>query len=268
MLKKILTITACTCMLASAANAQLTRAMQMYNSYQNSSGAGKRMWQRYYIGGGMTSMDLRVEHHFYGSESTERVIKQKLPSVTGYSATEGFYFPFSKPKTGGAFGIDVSTTANTYTYDVGTIVYDNNNQITETGVVYQAIIPIAFCYKSGGEVTLNKEHRNLFTFGAGFAPGYTISKVVAVDLQFSARKFIMAEYGFFAGIGWKVRGTVYFGDLPVVNTVGSDFSNADSYKGYDDGIVDMKATGKTNVCISLFMLPFSWDWERHKDYRY
>ncbi len=116
--KALLVLTLCCIAISSHAQMGLFR---MYAAYQNSSKAGKRMFQRYYLGGGTASMTATIEHRYYDG-LIDKSYKMKVPSSNSFSVTEGFYFQFSRTgKKEGGFGLDVSTTANIYNFNVGIV---------------------------------------------------------------------------------------------------------------------------------------------------
>ncbi len=258
-------ITLCVLILLFASNAQGQRLFRAYSRYQHSSKAGKKMWQRYYMGAGVCAMNVELTQH-YTDDIYAKSLKMKVKSSSSYTVTEGFYFPFAKPHHDASFGLDIASTVNLFNYNVGTIAYSPETSITETGLCYQVLLPMCIVYKSGGEAILNKKSKFLFTAGVGVAPSYSISKIVTPDLQFSARKFIMAEMGYFAGLAFKLRATVYFGTLTLVNTTEGDLSYATALKGVDYGYIDNKVMGKTGATLTLSLMPFSWDWGRKNDF--
>ncbi|MBC7552715.1 MAG: hypothetical protein H7257_01920 [Taibaiella sp.] len=262
---KLLSICLFLFLIADHASAQ--RLLRAYSSYARSSKAGKRMMQRYYIGVGTCMMNIDIKQRYYDDVYAKN-IKTTVKSTASYSVTEGFFFPFSKSGKEGAFGLDIASTVNLFNYNVGTIAYSPETTVTETGFVYQYLLPIGIAYKSGGEAILNKKSKFLFTTAVGIAPSLAISKVITPDACFSSRKFIMFEMGYFAGIAFKVRATAYFGTINLVNTTESDLSFVTSGTGYSGGSVDNLVTGKTGLSLSLSLMPFSWDWARKDDFDY
>ncbi len=225
------------------------------------------MWQRYYMGVGICSMGIDINQHYY-DDATDKIVKMSVKSSSSYTVTEGFYFPFSKAGKEGSVGLDLASTVNLFNYNVGTVNYSSETVATETGFCYQAIVPFALVYKSGGEAILNKKSKFLFTCGAGIAPSYAITKVFSPGLSFSARKFIMAEMGYHAGIAFKLRATAYFGKMTLVNAEGDDFFYTSSFKSTGYGVVDNTVTGKTGITLTLALMPFSWAWAKKDDFDY
>lgn len=192
----------------------------------------------------------------------------RINSAMSTTFTEGFYFPFDGITNKKGMGLDVATTLNLLSWNVGDIKYDENNYVTETGLSYQAMIPIALCYKSGGENTLRKCHKDLFTAGVGVAPTMAITKVVDVDGGFYVRKFVFVEFGYYAGIAFKLRVNAFLDKMTLVNIQGTDLAStsADKIVSNSYGVVDTKVIGKPGINVSLLLMPYSFQWKKCKKF--
>ncbi len=259
-----------------------------YRPYSSYSKKGKIGLQRYYIGYGLSSMKVDILQHFYtlppnpydpGTRNDpnpppmyDTTIHLTRKSTQSWSCTGGSFYPLVKSGKNGMFALDVNCTVSLFNYEVGDIKYTPTTYITEHSFSEQASIPFALAFKSGGDVNRNKKDKFMFTFGIGIAPTMSISKVVSPDLQFTARKFLMVEMGYFAGIAWKVRCTYYTGTMTIINTTDQSFEYISS--GTIQGNDEMKSTvtGKSCFNISLMCMPFSWHWgesdEEKYDYNY
>lgn len=231
--------------------------------YENSGTSAKRMYQRSYLGFGVANMDLEIQQKYY-YDNFERIIKLKAKNVQSYSVTQGYFFPISTMQKNKSFGVDISSTVSLINYEFDTIHYSPDLWVIEKGFAYQSTLPIALVYKSGGEVSLHKKDKFLFMIGAGIAPTYSLSKIVSPYETLFTRNFVTMEMGYFFGLAIKFRATAFFGSKVLIDSEGDDLEFASHVHGYDVGYLDNKVIGKTQVNLSLLLMPFSWDWKSEK----
>ena len=251
-------------LIAHDANAQ-RNAYRMYRSYEGSGKKGKKFFHRYYLGFGICSMGADLVQH-YTDDVYTKDIKMKISSSNSYCYTTGVYVPFSRLGKESSVGLDIAYMVDFYKYNVGTIKYTPESSITENGFVVENMLPLSVTFRNGGEAILNRRKPFLFAFGAGIAPGYTISKIVSPGLSVSARKFVMMEMGYFAGIAFKLRTTMYFGSLNLVNANDNSLDLVSSGSLVGSSSIDTKVTGKTGLTVTLSLMPFSWGWAKKNDF--
>lgn len=260
---------------------QAQRVYGAYSRYMRASSKGKKLYQRDYMGYGKSFMAIDVKQHYtdmryvdpdpntnynFAGKGADTFIHTKYSAASSINYTEGTFFPLVKVGREGLFALDVSTSINIMQYHIGAIEYSATTGIVEEGITEQIYFPIGLVYKSGGEVNLNKKSKFLFTMGCGIAPYMTASKIIALsDLKFGTRKYVMAEFGVFGGIAWKLRATVYLGNIILLDERYADIFDADS--GHTDGYgnLDIKVVGGTSASVSLLINPFSWDWRGKGD---
>lgn len=274
MYKKILLL--CLAMYFVSADSYGQSMFRAYNRYMRASSKGKKLYQRDYLGYGKAFMTIDVKQHYTdiryvdpdpntnystNSKGADTFIHTKYTAASAISYTEGTFFPLQKVGKEGLIALDVSATVNLLQYNIGPIDYSSTTGIVEGGITEQFYFPIGLVYKYGGEVNLNKKSKFLFTAGCGFAPYVSGSKIIAFSsLMAGSRKYVMAEFGVFGGIAWKLRTTIYFGNIVLVDNRYADIFDATS--GHSDGYgnLDIKVTGGTTATVSLLINPFSWDW--------
>ncbi len=279
MYKRILLL--CVVISLSCTATQAQSIFRYYNRYMRSSSKAKKMYQRDYMGYGKAFMAIDVKQHYTdiryvdpdpntnyntGGKTADTFIHTKYSASSAINYTEGTFFPLQKVGREGLIALDVSASVNLIQYSIGPIDYSATTGIVEEGISEQFYFPIGLVYKYGGEVNLNKKSKFMFTMGCGVAPYISGSKIIAFsNLMMGSRKYVMAEFGVFAGIAWKLRATVYMGNMILVENKYADIFDATS--GYSDGYgnLDIKVTGGTTATVSLLINPFSWDWRGRGD---
>lgn len=135
--------------------------------------------------------------------------KASLSSVGG---NLGLTLPVGKltPKTTLGFNIDVYATFNSYKIKNFEVL--GASALTapklNTTMVH---VPLGLDVKWGGQSTLSKDDWASVGFGAGIAPTYiTGPKSYSLDDKLVVTPYIKAEFGFFTGIFWKIKGMILF----------------------------------------------------------
>ena len=274
---KKLSILAVCCVLPSvAAEAQLARRVAYYaRNYNGFSETHKARLKRYYLGYGIPSMNFDIIAHYTadGDASSTPALspsdvtrKISVSAKSSFSATAGSYYPFMATGPNRGFGCDISAVGEVYQYSTG--VQNFGNFIAQDACVTEIIsIPIAFVYKSGGEVSLSKKDNVLFTIGAGVAPAITASKVFDAQASLIARRFAMMEFGVLTGIAWKFRVT-YSSGASLMNLIGGDPSHCSYTSAGPVGFMNISLKGSSSFNVSLVILPFSWNWAKKDKYGY
>lgn len=112
-------------------------------------------------------------------------------------------------------------------------------------------VPLSLDFKAGGEMSLEKEDKLLFTAGMGVAPWFGMNDT---RMRFGVKPFLKLELGFHAGLAFKLRGMFFMGEGNFIKDDGEIGSN----------IIKRKSTGNFGTTIGLSVMPFSWDWDKNK----
>ncbi|MCB0700790.1 MAG: hypothetical protein H6551_06135 [Chitinophagales bacterium] len=138
------------------------------------------------------------------------------------------------------------------------------NKIYKDSLYYEAMPfmmmsgPISVSYRYGGDASLSRDHRTMFSAGAGIAASYITIDTKSGGKQdplIKAVPFIKAEVGFFFGVAWKLRGTAYLGQYEMVNTKTEAIST-------DAGFISKRFSGPLGYNVSLMVFPLSFNWDK------
>lgn len=238
-----------------------------FKDYSSYSAAKKARLKRYYFGGGipaMMNLDVTTRYLSPGEAGSGPVyIPQdlKVTGVSGYGYQEGTFWPLST-KGHDALCLELGFSEYFYHYKVGPVSYGANATFSDESVVAIACMPVGLAYKSGGEVSMNKHDKSTLSIGAGLAPGMSIAKVFAADLQFGVRGYVAAEVGIFAGIEWKLRATYYTAST-LINITDDGLDNVTKGEVTGPlGYMDVKAVSRGDFNLALVILPFSFKWDK------
>jgi len=228
-------------------------------------GEGKRArLQRWYIGYGvptLMNLDISTSYHPDDISTTQPIEQQfKATGVSGRGAQEGTFYILSRTGRQNAFCFELGFSEYIYTYSIGPFYYGSATIYDEPAVAIVGL-PVGIAYKSGGEVSLNKNDKSTLSLGVGMAPTCSIAKILAPDTRLNVRGYIALEIGLFAGIEWKLRATYYSGKMLLVNKQNDDLSYASHTIGVL-GTMDVKAVASGDLNVALVILPFSFKWSR------
>ena len=258
--------------------AQLSHSMVA--GYLKARAQGKKLkaWQRYEVGLGLPMVNANYTQNFSAfnpdGTSNDTSIKKKV-KATGYCITYGTYIPLSEPKNNFCMALGIGARGTSYSWAIDKTILPQSYNSTITYNTQEIGIPLSIDMKFGNEAMLDKAaSKYCFTFGVGAFPAISQTKIesmndnTGINTAFvstvgTVRPFIKAEFGAFAGILFKIRATVNFGPITLINpTNESDYSLSSA----NINTVSLK-TESTSVQISLLLLPFSWDWGKDQWWR-
>ncbi len=180
---------------------------------------------------------------------TKNVTLETSRPIAAFSNT---FFVISQMGEQSGVVLDVGINYAAWNFSYDSVIFRGANY---TGIyssdipMLYAAVPLSIDFKTGGEMSLRKEHKHLFTAGVGIAP-----VMIGNDLTIRAalKPFVKLEAGFHAGIAFKVRGLFYIGEGGFIKDEGEMGSN----------VIARKTTGNFGSSIGLVLMPFSWDWEK------
>jgi hypothetical protein len=213
-----------------------TYAQPLYsNSYNYSRSTGKfrlKLLQRMDIGFhagfsksffdetnrmGFTGWDENTQSEIttYAGESNSFKLKN-----SSYGGNIGFFIPigYVVPYTRFALNVEAYVTSSSYTIQDYKVLGQAANPPAITSL--NVTIPIGFDIKWGAQATLDRYFIGSVALGGGIAPTYhTITPVSTGTEQATmvVRPYLKAEFGFFTGIFWKIKGTMLYNNT---NTLG------------------------------------------------
>ena len=177
----------------------------------------------------------------------------EMKTNAAWGFTAGTFIPIKRM--GGAsslnLGIDymynMMTWKSTLSTQFGDLLFD--------GATVQMALPIGLDFKFGADALQVKTYRFCGTLGAGAYPSYALSTVtgspISIDPVFAFAPYVKAEVGIYAGICMKVRALYAIGDLEYMS----------AKETADNSSPTTKLTGKSNLAISLLIMPFSYKWQ-------
>jgi hypothetical protein len=254
-MKSVLSVLAIILLFAGTSNAQM-RAGGMFGDYSKKSKSKNKkhstLLQRLTIGYGQHYVSNTLDVNYRADAVNDSSFKVALTSTAPMVGFFNFTFPLAKVSDKSAFTLDIgfSYTAFTLKYD-SVIVHDGKVQTEELPVSIMSL-PISFDFKTGGEATLSKENRLLFTGGIGIAPSYIMADINP-EAAIKAMPFVKLEAGFFLGIAFKLRGLAYFGNAHYIDD--------DGMKAVVPGVTSRVSSGSYGYTISLGIMPFSYKWK-------
>ncbi|XZF16026.1 hypothetical protein ACTHGU_07800 [Chitinophagaceae bacterium MMS25-I14] len=186
---------------------------------------------------------------------------EKIKSKGGFGVTIGTYFPISRLGNKGSLCIAVDGVWNALMWEKGGFSYSSNSETGTTSSgsgTMQFGLPVGFDYKFGCDGLLDKSKRFCFTVGTGVFPSANLTVFKGqTDNKMMVLPYIKGEVGVFAGICFKVRAQYSFGNLKYMEYNQSD----------DITTSTMSLKGKSNLAVSLILMPFSWKWEKDSWWR-
>ena len=215
----------------------------------------------------MASADYETKDFFYsdlpGFPSRDTIYKGELKTTAAIGYNIGTYFPLKQ--LGRKSKLCLSTD---FVYNIMTWESTKNPNglggltgFDYSGFTAQMGLPIGLDVKIGTDAMTDKAIRFCTTFGAGVHPSYSITALdydISIDPKFNTNPYVKAEVGIFAGICFKLRALYTFGNMTYI-----DYNERKT----DEAFLSLtengsKLTSKSNLTLSLIVMPFSWGWPR------
>lgn len=196
------------------------------------------------------------------SNSADYKTKDDLPSYkmntsASWGFTAGTYVPLTRLGSSGSLALGIDYMYNLMTWKSNIKVPDVGEFLFE-GTTAQMALPIGLDFKFGSDALQLRTPRMCGTVGAGVYPSYALTTItgspLTIDPTFAVAPYIKAEIGIFAGICMKVRMIYAIGDLNYM-----DYKKTEEFMGVTS-TETAKLTGKSNMAISLLIMPFSYKW--------
>jgi len=255
-MKSVLSVLSILLLFAASADAQMTRAGGMFGDYSKKSKSKNKkqstLLQRLTVGYGQHTVYNTLDVQYRRDGVTDTGFTVALKSTSPMVGFINFNFPLAKLSKKSAFTLDVGFSYTAFTLKYDTAVVRDSMILTEEFPVSVMSLPISFDFKTGGEATLSKENKLLFTAGIGIAPSYVMTDINP-EASIRALPFVKLEAGFFLGIAFKLRGMAYFGNAKYINDEGA--------KAQVPGITSRVSNGGYGYTISLGIMPFSYKWK-------
>ena len=246
----------------------MNNAFKMVNNYQKAKDKGKstKSYLGYSIGAGIPFTTAKFEHRYteyssqiIDSKPVETIVGEKVitrnPKVSGIHFTGNTYYRLAELTENSILAFNFGAVAYVLNYDIGEISIDKRATYTYQTTSLQIGIPLCLDYKYGGEAIYNKSQKTSFTLGVGVAPilyGNNFGPIQ--NTRTDIRPFLRAELGIFAGVNWRLSGSVLAGSAKTMDIK----TDGDFYLGRSAHI---SLNSTPTYSISLSVMPFSYDWE-------
>jgi len=211
-------------------------------------------------GGGLTISDR------FRDPSNPEIIAGNGRSMTfNYRAASGYagvYFPLSY------FSRTSMLALSTGIYGVGSVWNLGNTSLDPAvSTTYDAKdifigVPIGVDIILGGEASLNKVDKVTVRAGAGVMPYFATGQLADGSQNYGKlglKPYVKAEFGFFAGVEWKVKGMVIAGSRTIY-----DYSTGDQYLRDSDYYYKFNFKIRPTYTIGIAVFPFSFGWDNDK----
>jgi hypothetical protein len=255
-MKRILSVLTVVLLAIGTADAQVARTASMFGDYSKKNKAKKgrksTLLQRLTLGYGQHFVYNTVDINYRSSSVSDTTFSTGITSTSPMSGFLSFTFPLARISERSAFTLDVGATYTAFNLQYDTVKMSDGIVLTEQMPVSIISLPISFDFKTGGEATLDKANRLLFTGGIGIAPSYVMADNNP-EASIKALPFVKLEAGFFLGLAFKLRGMAYIGNTNYIDDQGT--------KAVVPGIVSRKTSGGYGYSISLGIMPFSYKWK-------
>ncbi len=213
-------------------------------SYNDQNKTSKKFLQRYSFGYiyPIEFLDLVQKYTPTGATIAKRYEK-KSTSKSGWGLSDIYSIPIVKFDKNSALGIDLPVDVTYNKWEVGPTDLTTENL---NATCLQMRVGFGFKYMYGGEVSLSTESNGVFAIGAGFMPSLFVSNYIEPTGVAASRPYIMAEAGIHAGITFKLRATMFIGQV-ILNDHTVDLSDdTNDYYSYN-----YPTSGKVNVNMAM-----------------
>lgn len=231
------------------------------NDYYRQLGIGnERILQRFILGIGKHSIPGTADLEYNGTDTLGLPINvktdAKLKSRHSYVFHFGTYLPIFLLSDNSQLGLGIEAMASYTDLTIDSVVFAAQRVYRKSEAIIMGGVPISLDYKTGGEVSLSKANKILFTIGAGVNFCGFRNYLEEPKTPFRPIPFAKMEVGFCAGIAMKLRATAYFGR--------ADFINRKTYNvlyGDMPDELDTKTNTGFGYSISFIILPISYNWK-------
>ncbi len=219
----------------------------------------------------LTKATYTVRNYFFDESFQQNAVdtsfSKEISTVGGFGFTIGTYFPIVKLSEKAVLAISLDYLYNFMLWDgttqsltgysdsLSAFTYDYDFPIN--GITGHMGLPFGVDFKYGGDATLDKSNKLSMSFGTGIYPSLNATVFdFSSGVQYKVKPYLKGEIGFHAGITFKVRALYSFGKIDYLSyssTLGGDLFSQ---------INGTSLTSKSQLTLSLLVMPFSWAWQR------
>lgn len=250
------------CAALSAQSQYISSAVNTYMAFKAAKENGNAgFFHRMSTGGGKFFINNKVFFTYKKSNGMSATIERDLTAGSSMYFEDNYFFLLS------GLG-EKSTLTLTYGGFAGLMNLVADPVTLEDDVTYKLElpamvggIPLSLDYKYGGEATLNKHDKTLFTLGLGVAPGFYMNYNDLTPMPFRAVPFVKAELGFFCGLAFKLKASTFLARGNYLNYV-EYYRLSDDDVAAPDRELEVRSKGSLGYSLTLMVMPFSFDWSK------
>jgi len=249
--------------LSRPAIAQYKQDQPLADYYRQLGVGNERIWQRISIGIGKHYIPGTADLVYHGIDTLGQPINvnaegTRLKTRHSYVLHAGTYFPIILISDGSLLAINIEGMFSYADLTVDSVVFASKRVYRKSEQIIMGGAPISLDYKTGGDVSLSKANRTMFTIGGGVTLAGFTNYLTEPRTPFRAIPFAKLEAGFVFGVAMKLRAMFYFGD--------ANFIDRKTYNVIYGDLPDELET-KTHTGfgynISFMLMPFSYNWKNY-----
>lgn len=230
--------------------------------YMQKSIDSRRAFQRMYIGFGKQFVTGKATFAYNGydpvaNEYYHDTSSKSVKTKRSWTFFVGTYIPVAIVTDKSMIDVSIELNASIFDISYDSLKVLGPRQYLSPVTSFRAGIPICVEYRSGGDITLNKNDKGMFLLGAGIMPCIVNSEDADIIVPYKAMPFIRAEAGFFAGLAFKVRATAFLGKSKYWHATSYDITHT-----YVKDQMLQTIEGSNGYNLSLIIMPFSGSWNR------
>ncbi|MFT4062960.1 MAG: hypothetical protein QM642_11460 [Edaphocola sp.] len=225
------------------------------------------LFHRYEVGYGQSfgGGNVSITNRYYDQSNYNQIGGKSRTTTFRYMSPSGYaniHIPMSylSRKTILSASVGVFTQVNIF--ELGNTSLDENTTTSYDMGDAMVGLPLGIDVIWGGEATTDKADRVTLRAGAGVMPFLAFGSLASGEQQYvklNARPYLKAEIGFFAGVEWKLRGSLIAGSRTIYDEKYGDYNlQTESYYS----TFQMKITPIYNIGFTVF--PFSFGWENSR----
>ncbi len=229
--------------------------------YYRQLGVGpERIWQRISIGVGKDYIPGTADLSYHGIDTLGQPINVdaniRLKTRHSYVIHAGTFFPIFLITDNSILALNVEGMMSYADLTVDSVAFAAKRVYRKSEQIIIGGAPISLDYKTGGDVSLSKANKTMFTIGGGVMLAGFTNYLSEPRTPFKAIPFVKMEAGVVFGVAMKFRATFYFGD--------AHFIDRNTYNVIYGDLPDYLHT-KTNTGfgynLSFILMPFSYNWK-------
>lgn len=235
---------------------------RLYDYYLSKGNTENHFWQRVSVGFGKHFLSGQLQNTYTNYSVypiLDTSIEHPFTLKKSFAGHIGTFFPIIllSDNTMLTFCTELYFSYGKMSFD--TLLLPGEAKFIDEYQFYKFGIPLSIEYKTGADVPLSKNGKQMFGFGTGIM--LTHNSFIGGQAQFPIAlvPFLKAEVGFYLGVAMKLRGTVFFGSADIVNDEQAGIATVEGSGGINDILATKNSSGY-GYTLSVVVMPFSRKW--------